>query len=40
MAGRETRGWVRVSTGGLRTKRQLQSWVRRGVDYAKGLPSK
>ena len=40
MAGRETRGWVRVSIDGVRTKRQLQSWVSRGVDYAKTLPPK
>jgi len=25
---------------GVKTKRQLQSWVTRGVDYAKSLPSK
>lgn len=40
MAGRETRGWVRVATDGVTTKRQLQSWVRRGVGYAEGLPPK
>jgi TfoX/Sxy family transcriptional regulator of competence genes len=40
MAGRETRGWLRVSVDGLKTKRQLQSWVTRGVDYAKSLPPK
>ena len=40
MAGRETRGWVRVSVDGVKTKRQLQSWVSRGVDYAKTLPQK
>ena len=40
MAGRETRGWVRVAAEGVRTKRQLQSWVTRGVEYAKGLPPK
>ena len=40
MAGRETRGWVRVTAEGVRTKRQLQSWVTRGVEYAKGLPPK
>ena len=40
MAGRETRGWVRVATDGVKTKRQLQSWVTRGVDYAKSLPPK
>lgn len=40
MAGRETRGWLRVSAGGVGTKRQLQSWVNRGVDYARSLPPK
>lgn len=40
MAGRETRGWVRISSGGLRTGRQLQSWVTRGVGYARSLPPK
>jgi TfoX N-terminal domain len=40
MAGRETRGWLRVSVDGVRTKRQLQGWVSRGVDYAKSLPPK
>jgi hypothetical protein len=40
MSGRETRGWLRVADDGIKTKRQLQSWVTRGVDYAKGLPPK
>jgi hypothetical protein len=40
MAGRETRGWLRVAADGVTTKRQLQSWVTRGVDYARGLPPK
>ncbi|MBB2992662.1 TfoX/Sxy family transcriptional regulator of competence genes [Mycolicibacterium iranicum] len=40
MAGRETRGWLRVSADGLGTKRQLSPWVARGVDYAKSLPAK
>ncbi|MCT7661942.1 TfoX/Sxy family protein [Mycobacterium deserti] len=40
MAGRETRGWLRVSAEGVKAKRQLQSWVGRGVDYAKRLPPK
>ena len=40
MAGRETRGWLRVADQGVRTKRQLESWVTRGVEYAKGLPPK
>jgi TfoX/Sxy family transcriptional regulator of competence genes len=40
MAGRETRGWLRVSDDGVKTKRQLQGWVSRGVEYAKSLPPK
>lgn len=40
MAGRETRGWLRVADEGIRTKRQLESWVTRGLTYAKGLPPK
>jgi hypothetical protein len=40
MGGREARGWLRVSTDGVKTKRQLAAWVTRGVDYAKTLPSK
>jgi TfoX/Sxy family transcriptional regulator of competence genes len=40
MAGRETRGWLRISDDGIKTKRQLKSWVTRGVDQAKRLPPK
>jgi TfoX/Sxy family transcriptional regulator of competence genes len=40
MAGRETRGWLRVSVEGVKTKRQLQAWVSRGVDHAKSFPAK
>lgn len=31
MAGRETRGWLRVAAEGVKTKRQLASWVDRGI---------
>jgi TfoX/Sxy family transcriptional regulator of competence genes len=40
MAGRETRGWLRVAADGVRTRRQLQAWVTRGVGYARTLPPK
>lgn len=40
MAGRETRGWLRVAPDGVKTKRQLQSWVSRGTGYAKTLKPK
>jgi hypothetical protein len=40
MRGREMRGWLRVDDEGIRTKRQLQPWVRRGVGFARSLPPK
>ena len=40
MRGRPMRGWLRVDAEGLRTKRQLEPWVRRGVAYARSLPPK
>jgi TfoX/Sxy family transcriptional regulator of competence genes len=40
MRGREMRGWLRVDAQGLRTKRQLAPWVKRGVAYARSLPAK
>ena len=40
MRGREMDGWLRVDAEGVRTKRQLQPWVARGVAYARSLPPK
>jgi TfoX/Sxy family transcriptional regulator of competence genes len=40
MGGRQTNGWLRVSDDGVRSMRQLRSWVDRGVAYAKSLPAK
>ena len=40
MGGRELRGWLRVDAEGVRTRRQLDPWVRRGVEYARSLPPK
>lgn len=40
MGGREMRGWLRIAGPGIKTKRQLQSWVARGIEYAKSLPPK
>jgi TfoX/Sxy family transcriptional regulator of competence genes len=40
MRGREMRGWLRVDPQGVRTKRQLEPWVARGVSYARSLPPK
>ena len=40
MRGREMDGWLRVDDEGVRTKRQLEPWVKRGVAYARSLPAK
>ena len=40
MRGREMQGWLRVDEEGVRTKRQLERWIARGVSYARSLPSK
>ena len=40
MRGRPMDGWLRVDTEGVRTKRQLEPWVKRGVAYARSLPAK
>ena len=40
MRGREMEGWLRVDAEGVRDKRVLEKWVRRGVAYAQSLPPK
>jgi TfoX/Sxy family transcriptional regulator of competence genes len=40
MRGRGMKGWLRVDAEGVRTKRQLEPWVRRGIGYARSLPPK
>ena len=40
MRGRPAKGWLRVDPDGVKNKRQLQSWVRRGVVFARTLPPK
>jgi hypothetical protein len=40
MRGREMQGWLRIDAEGVRTRRQLEPWVRRGVAYARSLPPK
>jgi TfoX/Sxy family transcriptional regulator of competence genes len=40
MRGRAVQGWLRVDPEGLRTKHQLESWVRRGVAGARSVPPK
>ncbi len=40
MGGRTSKTWLRVAADGVRTKRQLQPWVTRGVATARSLPPK
>jgi TfoX/Sxy family transcriptional regulator of competence genes len=40
MRGRQMDGWLRVAPEGVRTRRDLQRWVTRGVEYARSLPPK
>jgi TfoX/Sxy family transcriptional regulator of competence genes len=40
MRGRPMEGWLRVAADDVRTKRSLQSWVKRGTAYAASLRAK
>jgi len=40
MRGREMDGWLRIDATELATEHQLESWVTRGVSYARSLPAK
>ena len=40
MRGRPMQGWLRVDDADVRTKRQLERWVKLGATYARSLPAK
>lgn len=40
MRGRQMPGWLRVDGESVRTKKQLSTWVDRGVSFARTLPPK
>jgi TfoX/Sxy family transcriptional regulator of competence genes len=40
MRGRQMPGWLRVDAADVRTKRELERWVKRGTTYARSLPAK
>ena len=40
MGGRSMDGWIRVAPEGVKTKRQLASWVNRSLGYVRTLPAK
>ena len=40
MRGSAMNGWLRVDEPAIKSKRQLERWVKIGVDYARSLPPK
>ena|SRR5215471_2550638 len=40
MRGKAMPGWLRVDGATVTTKRELGTWVKRGVTYARSLPAK
>jgi TfoX/Sxy family transcriptional regulator of competence genes len=40
MRGREMRGWLRVDSEDVGTKRELAKWAKLGTAYARSLPAK
>ena len=40
MRGRAMDGWLRIEADGVKTKRDLERWIKRGVTYARSLPAK
>jgi TfoX/Sxy family transcriptional regulator of competence genes len=40
MRGRAMDGWLRVGAADVKQRRQLTTWVQRGVTYARSLPAK
>ena len=40
MRGRPMPGWIHVAAEGVKTKRQLGVWARRGMEFTRTLPPK
>jgi TfoX/Sxy family transcriptional regulator of competence genes len=40
MRGRPMLGWIHVAAEGVKTKRQVRAWARRGVEFTRTLPPK
>ena len=38
--GRPMKGWLMVESEGCKTKKQISTWVKEGVDFALTLPPK
>ena len=40
MTGRPMKGWLLVDAEGVKTNKQLSSWVKEGLEFASSLPPK
>jgi len=40
MTGRPMKGWLVVEAAGVKTEKQLSTWIREGVEFASTLPVK
>lgn len=40
MTGRPMKGWVVVEADGIKTEKQLNTWIKEGVEFALTLPPK
>ena len=40
LTGKPMKGWLVVGADGVKTEKQLGSWVKEGVEFASTLPSK
>src|SRR5689334_21529651 len=40
MTGRPMKGWLLVEAEGVKTEKQLSTWVKEGVEFASTLPAK
>lgn len=40
LTGKPMKGWLVVEAGGVKTDKQLNAWVKEGVDFALTLPPK
>ncbi len=40
MTGRPMKGWILVSPAGYASEAALESWIEKGISFAKSLPSK
>lgn len=40
MTGRPMKGWLVVEADGVRTDKQLSTWIKQGVEFASTLPPK